>query len=190
MMTNKSTASPALLLIDLQKGFDDEAYWGGNRNNRNAEANCKLLLDKWRALGLPIYHIRHSSTNLDSHLHISKSGFGYIEGLEPTNKEIEIIKSVNSAFIGTDLDERLINNGINSLVIAGLTTNHCVSTTVRMAGNLGYDTIVVSDATATFDRVGVNGEKFDSELIHQTTLANLNGEFAEVLRTSELFNSI
>lgn len=188
MMNNVS--SPTLLLIDLQKGFDDEAYWGGNKNNRNAEANCKLLLDKWRALGLPIYHIRHSSTNPASPLHISKSGFGYIEGLEPKNKEIEIIKSVNSAFIGTDLDELLKSNGISSLVIAGLTTNHCVSTTVRMAGNLGYKTILVSDATATFDRVGVNGEKFDSELIHQTTLANLNGEFAKVLRTSELFNSI
>lgn len=188
MMNNVS--SPTLLLIDLQKGFDNEAYWGGNRNNRNAEANCKLLLDKWRALGLPIYHIRHSSTNPDSPLHNSKSGFGYIKGLEPKNKEIEIIKSVNSAFIGTDLDELLKSNGISSLVIAGLTTNHCVSTTVRMAGNLGYKTILVSDATATFDRVGVNGEKFDSELIHQTTLANLNGEFAKVLRTDELVNSI
>lgn len=173
----------ALLLIDLQKGFEDEEYWGGNRNNKNAESNCKLLLNKWRELELPIYHIRHSSTNPNSPLHNSKIGFDFIAGLEPKNNELEIIKSVNSAFIGTDLDELLKSNGINSLVIAGLTTNHCISTTVRMAGNQGYNTTLVSDATATFDRVGVNGEKFDSELIHQTTLANLNGEFAEVLTT-------
>ncbi|PKL80976.1 MAG: cysteine hydrolase [Ignavibacteriae bacterium HGW-Ignavibacteriae-4] len=189
-MTNKSTASLALLLIDLQKGFEDEEYWGGNRNNKNAEANCKLLLNKWRELELPIYHIRHSSTNHESPLHKSKSGFGYIEGLEPTTEEREIIKSVNSAFIGTDLDEQLKSNGISSLVIAGLTTNHCVSTTVRMAGNLGYNTRLVSDATATFDRIGVNGVKFDSELIHQTTLANLNGEFAEVLTTRVLVEEL
>jgi nicotinamidase-related amidase len=180
----------ALLLIDLQKGFDDEEYWGGNRNNKNAEANCKLLLNKWRELELPIYHIRHSSTNHESPLHKSKSGFGFIDGFEPKNNELEIIKSVNSAFIGTDLDELLKSNGISSLVIAGLTTNHCISTTVRMAGNLGYDTKLVSDATATFDRIGVNGEKFDSELLHQTTLANLKDEFAEVLTTSKLVNSI
>ncbi len=52
-----------------------------------------------------------------------------------------------------------------------------------MAGNLGYETSLISDATATFDRIGVNDEKFDSELLHQTTLASLNGEFAEVLTT-------
>ncbi|MFA7326361.1 MAG: cysteine hydrolase family protein [Candidatus Kapaibacterium sp.] len=182
-MNNKSTSSPTLLLIDLQKGFENQEYWGGNRNNKNAEANCKLLLNKWRELELPIYHIRHSSTNPNSPLHNSKIGFDFIAGLEPKNHELEIIKSVNSAFIGTDLDEQLRSNGINSLVISGLTTNHCVSTTVRMAGNLGYKTTLVLDATATFERIGVNGEKFDSELIHQTTLANLNGEFAEVLTT-------
>jgi nicotinamidase-related amidase len=183
---NTKNTNLALLLIDLQKGFEDEEYWGGNRNNKNAEANCKLLLDKWRELGLPIYHIRHSSTNPDSPLHNSKLGFDFFDVFEPKNNEIEIIKSVNCAFIGTDLDDLLKSNGISSIVIAGLTTNHCVSTTVRMAGNLGYDTIVVSDASATFDRVGINGEKFDAELIHQTTLANLNSEFAEVLNTSEV----
>lgn len=187
---NTKNNTPALLLIDLQKGFEDEEYWGGNRNNRNAESNCMLLLDKWRELGLPIFHIRHSSTNPNSPLHNSKMGFNFIDGFEPKNNEIEIVKSVNSAFIGTDLDEQLKSNGTSSVVIAGLTTNHCVSTTVRMAGNLGYKTILVSDATATFDRIGVNGEKFDSELIHQTTLANLNGEFAEVLTTSVVVESV
>lgn len=180
----------ALLLIDLQKGFEDEEYWGGNRNNKNAEVNCKLLLNKWRELELPIYHIRHSSTNFDSPLHSSKPGFDFIAGLEPQNNEIEIVKSVNSAFIGTGLDELLKERKISKLVIAGLTTNHCISTSVRMAGNLGFDTTLISDATATFDRVGVNGEKYDSELIHQTTLANLRDEFSKVITTSELIQSI
>ena len=186
---NTKYTHTALLLIDLQKGFEVEEYWGGNRNNKNAESNCKLLLDIWRELGLPIFHIRHSSTNPDSPLHNSKMGFDFIDGIAPKNHELEIIKSVNSAFIGTDLDEQLKSNGISSLVIAGLTTNHCVSSTVRMAGNLGYNTTLVSDATATFDRIGVNGEKFDSELIHQTTLANLNDEFADVLTTKAVVES-
>jgi nicotinamidase-related amidase len=156
----------------------------------NAEVNCERLLAKWRELGLPIYHIRHSSTNPESPLHNSKSGFDFIDGLEPKNNEPEIVKSVNSAFIGTDLDELLKDRDISTLVIAGMTTNHCISTTVRMAGNLGYDTTLVSDASATFDRVGVNGEKFDSELIHQTTLANLQDEFAAILTTNELLSRL
>ena len=96
------------------------------------------------------------------------------------------MKDVNSAFIGTDLKEQLDAMAINTLVIVGLTTNHCVSTTVRMAGNYGYETILISDATATFDRVGINGEKYSAEIIHLTTLASLKDEFAEIMSTEEL----
>lgn len=91
-----------------------------------------------------------------------------------------------SAFIGTDLKERLDKQGINSLVIIGLTTNHCVSTSTRMAGDFGFDTFLISDATATFDRIGVNGEKFSAEIIHQTALANLNNDFAKVVDTKRI----
>lgn len=176
----------ALLLIDLQKGFDDEIFWGGNRNNKDAEEKCLLLLNKWRALNLPIFHIIHSSQDPTSKLHKSHPGFEMIDILKPIEGEPVIEKEVNSAFIGTDLKERLETLGIKKLVIVGLTTNHCISTTTRMAGNLGFDTLLISDATATFDRVGVNGEHFDSEIIHQTTLANLHNEFAQVVDTNKV----
>nr|ELA7361847.1 isochorismatase family protein [Elizabethkingia anophelis] len=101
-----------------------------------------------------------------------------------------ITKNVNSAFIGTDLKERLDREGINILVITGITTNHCVSTTTRMAGNYGYETYVISDATAAFDRTGINGEKYDSEIIHLTALANLNDEFATVWSSEKLLNEL
>ncbi|NHW59184.1 isochorismatase family protein, partial [Escherichia coli] len=99
------------------------------------------------------------------------------EYVTPNDSEPIITKNVNSAFIGTTLKEQIDSLNINTLVIVGITTNHCVSTTTRMSGNYGYETYLISDATATFDRVGINGEKYDSELIHQTTLANLNEEF-------------
>ena len=178
--------SPALLIVDVQKGFDQEGYWGGNRNNRDAEDKIAQILAHWRTKKYPVYHILHSSLELDSALHISKPGFEMKEEEKPLANEPIIVKNVNSPFIGTDLKEQLDHEGINTLVIVGLTTNHCISTTTRMAGNFGYDVQLISDATATFDRMGLNGEKFDAETIHQTALASLNNEFATVFNTAAM----
>lgn len=180
----------ALILIDLQKGFDNENYWGGNRNNKDAEKKIEEILGKWRALNLPIFHVVHSSTDPNSLLHKSHPGFEIKDEVKPIEGEPIIAKNVNSAFIGTDLKERLDSSGIEKLVIVGLTSNHCISTTTRMAGNFGYDTLLISDATATFDRKGINGEIFSAEIIHQTTLANLNEEFCKVINTKQLLELV
>ena len=177
---------PALLLVDIQKGFEDENHWGGNRNNKDAEQKCATLLDKWRSLKLPIFHIMHGSQDPNSLLHPSKPGFELQDLIQPKKHEPLIVKDVNSAFIGTDLEQQLKDKAITTLVIAGLTTNHCISTTTRMAGNLNFKTFLISDATATFDRIGLNGEKYDAELIHQTALASLNEEFATVINLKSL----
>jgi len=182
--------NPALLLIDVQKGFNDEAFWGGNRNNKDAEAKIAQILEKWRSLQLPIFHVVHSSVHPNSKLHASSPGFEIKDEAKPIDDEPVIVKNVNSAFIGTDLKEILDSQKITNLVIVGLTTNHCVSTTTRMAGNYGYDNLLIADATATFDRIGINGEKFDSELIHQTSLASLNDEFAKVITTNKLLELV
>lgn len=177
---------PALLLIDIQKGFEDETYWGGNRNNPEAESVAGKVLALWRNQKWPIFHVQHSSTNPKSRLHESNPGFAFQEIVAPLEGEPVIRKNVNSAFIGTDLKAQLEAQNIRILVIAGLTTNHCVSTTTRMAGNFGFEVYLLSDATATFDRKGVNGELFSSEVIHQTTLANLQDEFAQVIPSETL----
>lgn len=187
---NLSKHKPALLLIDIQYGLDDWEFYGGNRNNVKAEENAAKFLNKWREMNLPIYHIRHSSQNPLSPLHPSKPGFAIKEEVLPIAGEPVISKNVNSAFIGTDLERQLKDTGISTVVIVGLTTNHCISTSVRMSANLGFKTYLISDATATFDRIGLNGEHFDSELIHQTTLASLNQEFATVLNTNEVLSSL
>ena len=178
--------NPALLLIDLQKGWEHTEHWGGNRNNPEAEKVAKALLEMWRNHGLPVFHIIHSSKDPNSELHPSKPGYEMLDEFKPKAGEPLIVKQVNSGFIGTDLKEQLEKAGLNTLVIAGLTTNHCVSTTTRMAGNFGFEVYLVADATATFDRKGINGEIFPAELVHQTALASLNEEFATVIESSEL----
>ena len=134
--------SLALLLIDIQKGFEDIAYWGGHRNNPHAEGNAAKLLNLWRQNNLPVFHIKHCSTNPNSKLAEGNAGNEFQEAVRPKDGEPIIKKNVNSAFIGTDLKQQLDQSNIKKLVIAGLTTDHCVSTTTRMAGNYGYDTII------------------------------------------------
>jgi len=175
--------NPALVLIDIQKGFQDVAYWGGDRNNVDAEKKAGELLEIWRSKKLPIFHVQHCSSNPNSILNETNSGNQFQDIVKPLEDETVIKKNVNSAFIGTNLKVLIDNANITNLVIVGLTTDHCVSTTTRMAGNFGYTVYLVSDATATFNKKGLNGEDFSAELIHQTALASLNEEFAQVVNS-------
>lgn len=189
-MRISKTDRPALILVDIQKGFDNVEYWGGQRNNPGAEENAGELLRLWRKLQLPIFHIKHCSSNPDSLLNEANEGNDFKDLVKPISIEPIIKKNVNSAFIGTELKEQLDNLKITKLVIVGLTTDHCISTTARMAGNLGFDTYVVSDATATFNKKGPEGQNFLAELIHATALASLNNEFATIVTTDFLKHTI
>lgn len=180
----------ALLLIDIQKGFDDIEYWGGQRNNLCAEGNAGRILTLAREGGLPVFHIQHCSPLLASPLHKTKGGNAFKDVVAPMKNEKIIKKNVNSAFIGTDLREQLDRIKIKKLIIAGLTTDHCVSTTTRMAGNFGYETYLAEDATATFNKKGLNGQNFTAELIHETALASLKDEFARIVSTEFLLENI
>jgi len=181
---------PALILIDIQKGFENVEYWGGQRNNPDAEKNASELLKLWRENGLPIFHIKHWSCNPASPLNEVNEGNEFNDLVKPANNETVIKKNVNSAFIGTDLKEQLENLKITKLVVVGLTTDHCISTTTRMAGNLGFDTFLVSDATATFNRKDPQGQNYPAELIHATALASMNVEFARIVTTEFLKQNI
>ena len=177
-----------LLLIDIQNAFLNP--WWGERNNPRAEQNAIKLLKNWRNKGWPVLHVQHTSENPESLFYKNGPGHSFKEGFTPIDGEPVFQKSVNSAFIGTNLKEYLDARGIQSLVIVGLTTPHCVSTSTRMAGNYGYDVYLVEDATAAFELKGPNGIRFDPQTIHDTEMAILNGEFAKVTTTKDILNTL
>ena len=146
----------------------------------------KALPDEiaWRATGRPVIHIQHRSPRAHSLFHPDAPGYPFKPEALPHEGEPVLHKQVNSSFIGTDLEQRLRAKGISRVVIAGITTDHCVSTTTRMAGNLGFDAIIVSDATATFERTASDGRYYSAQLMHDTALASLDGEFAAVRDTA------
>ena len=178
----------ALILVDVQQGFDDPSW--GPRNNPDAESKIAELLAAWREAGWPVIHIVHDSLLPTSPLNPRMSGNAPKTEAQPHASEPTYRKSVNSAFIGTPLEADLRSAEISTLVLVGLTTNHCVSTTTRMAGNLGFLTYVVSDATATFDRVGINGRNRRAEDVHAAALSDLHGEFATVVDTATILKAL
>ena len=174
----------ALLIIDVQKGLAEPAL--GQRNNPQAEANMARLLARWRDTGRPVIHVRHCSVEPNSPLRPELPGNAYKDEVKPIAGEKEFTKTVNSAFIGTGLEQHLRNARISALVIVGLTTDHCVSATTRMASDLGFDVTLVSDATAAFERIGYDGVHCSAEDIHRINLVSLDGEFCELRSTAEI----
>lgn len=187
-MISRFGPETALLLIDVQKGVNVLSHWGGptgRRNNPQADDNMRAMLKAWRSAGRTVIFTRHDSREPDSPLKLALSTGDQIEGFETVESDIVIEKDVNSAFVGTALELRLRQRGCTRLVVAGYFTNFCVETSVRMAGNMGYDTYLVPEACATCNHIGPDGTDHDPELLHQVSVANLHGEFCTAISTED-----
>ena len=186
-MNRKKTA---LIVIDVQLAWDDLKHWGGARNNPGAEANIARLIAAFRKAGAPIFHVRHASTEPGSPLGMDHPGHQpKPEAMEIIGEPI-ILKSVNSAFIGTNLEAQLREAGITTVAICGVQTDHCCTTTARMAGNLGFETWFVDDANWTYDRVHPDGTRYPAELIHRVHVTSLSNEFAQILKADAAISRI
>lgn len=179
----------ALIIIDAQEGINEASHWGGNRNNPKAENNIKLLLQHWRVLRLPVIIVQHCSTLPTSPLRPNYAGNKLMDFVQVDAGEKWITKSTASAFIRTDLSEYIETEHIAKLVITGFVTNNSVEATARNAGDLGIETVVVSDATACFDKIASNGVKYESQMVHQLSLANLKDEYASIMTTEEVMKA-
>jgi nicotinamidase-related amidase len=176
-------SGPALIVVDVQRAFEDPSW--GPRNNPGAEQRIAEAIAGWRERGAPVIHVRHASRSPDGLFVPGTAAFEFKHEAQPRDGEPVVTKGVNSAFIGTDLGARLRDGGIETVALAGLTTDHCCSTTARMAANLGFATWVLGDAMATFDRRAPDGELLPADLVHRAALASLHGEFADVIDTRD-----
>lgn len=182
-------AELALIVVDVQRGFDDAVHWGP-RNNRDCENNIRALLGAWRAAERPVVLVRHDSTEPGSPLRPDSPGNAFKHGIDGANALL-VTKHVNSAFHGTpDLHAWLNKQQIEQIVICGITTNHCCETTARVGANLGYEVYFVLDATHTFDRTGPDGTTLSADALAQATATNLHGEFATVISTADLLDRL
>ncbi|MFV0134438.1 cysteine hydrolase family protein [Streptomyces sp. HMX87] len=182
----------ALVVVDVQQGFEEREFWGP-RNNPAADDNIAALIDVWQSTGRPVVFVRHDSREPESPLRPGRDGNGFKEYVERrrgkgAGAELLVTKSVNSAFLGTpDLADWLRAEGIAQLVLAGIQTNMCVETTARMGGNLGFGVFVAFDATYTFDLEGPFGWRRSAEELARATAVSLHGGgFATVVTTREL----
>lgn len=178
------SSTTALIVVDLQTGFDDPKW--GRRNNPECEANIVVLVEAWQAAGRPVVYVRHDSVTPGSPLRPGLPGNALRPEL-PSNPDLLVTKDVNSAFFGSpDLHGWLQDRGVTGVAIAGVQTNFCCETTARMAGNLGYDTLFVLDATHTFDLPAYGGGLIGADELARVTATNLQDEFAQVVLTKDL----
>jgi nicotinamidase-related amidase len=172
----------ALIVIDVQHAIDDPRW--GPRNNPGAEGAVAELLAAWRAEALPIFHIRHDSTEPFSPYRPDAPGHGFKPEAAPLPGETVIGKSANSAFAGTKLEDALDAIGATTLVVCGALTNNCVEATVRQGGNLGYRVFLVADACWAVDETDLSGRLWPAADVHALSLANMQGEYAEIVSSA------
>jgi nicotinamidase-related amidase len=182
-----SIAMPALMIIDMQRGVTSAA--AGPRNNPDAEFNIGALLAAWRDKGAAVVHVRHISRTPGSLFWPGQSGVEFLQSLAPRSDEHVVEKNVPDAFIHSGLERWLRIRGIGTVVIVGVSTNNSVEATARTAGNLGFTTQVVADATYAFDKIDYSGTPRTAAEVHAMALANLDGEYATIVTTETLLHA-
>lgn len=180
----------ALLLIDIQMAFVERDKTGAERSMPNAEENIGRILAHFRSVGGRVVHIHHHSLEPTSAFKAELPGSAVQPFVAPLESEAVYLKHVNSGFIGTTLEVDLRAAGVTTLIMCGATANHCVETTTRMAGNLGFDVYYLSDGVWAYSATGPDGRKHHADDVHSNSLCSLDGEFATVISTNDMIAAL
>lgn len=174
----------ALIIVDMQQGMRSSRL--PPRNNPGAEDNIARLHAAWRAAALPVVCVRHVSRAATSVFAPGQAGVEFQERFQPLASEHVVEKNVPDAFVHSGLERWLHARGIRRLVVVGVSTNNSVEATARTAGNLGFATTVVADATFTFEMADFGGTLRSAEEVHLMALANLRSDYAAIASTADV----
>jgi nicotinamidase-related amidase len=169
----------ALVMIDLQ-----QTYREGVMRLEGVEPAIREaadLLQRARAAGIPIFHVRHDA-GPGSPYDVTAPIGQISPEVAPQGDEPVITKAYPSSFVGTDLQAQLEKVGVKDVVLAGFMTHMCVNSTARSAFNLGFRPTVVASATATRDLPAPDGSKVPASQLQAASLAALGDLFAVVAR--------
>ena len=155
----------------------------GTRNNPQAEEHIAQLLQAWRAAKAPVVHVRHIARSPKSGFAPGQAGAEFQDALQPLPHEHVLEKNVPDAFINTGLERWLRVRELQRIVVVGVSTNISVECSARTAGNLGFATVVVLDATFAFAMKDYVGVMRSADEVHAMSLANLGREYATIMDT-------
>jgi nicotinamidase-related amidase len=172
----------AVVLIDAQREYLD-----GNLPLPGVEAaldQAVKLLTAARQAGRPVIHVRHKGKP-GGLFDPETSNYAIAEPVMPVGDEAVVTKALPNSFAGTELHELLIEAQVKKLLVAGFMTHMCVSSTVRAATDLGYQTAVVAEACATRDLPDGRGGVVPAAELHRAELAALSDRFATIVATAD-----
>lgn len=168
----------ALIMIDYQN-----TYREGTMKLEGAEEALeegRKLLEKARAEGTPVFHIRHDA-GPGSPYDVNARIGTITDIVAPKDGEPVITKNFPNSFVQTDLDEQLKAKGVKNIILAGFMTHMCVNSTAHGGFNLGYSPTVVASATATRPLEAANGKVLSAQEVHDGALASTRDLYAAVV---------
>jgi nicotinamidase-related amidase len=169
----------ALVMIDLQQTYREGVMRLDGVEPALREAAA--LLERARAAGIPVFHVRHDA-GPGSPYDVTAPIGQISPEVAPQGDEPVITKAYPSSFVGTDLQAQLEKAGVKDVVLAGFMTHMCVNSTARSAFNLGFRPTVVASATATRDLPAPDGTVVQAAQLQAASLAALGDLFAVVVR--------
>ncbi|WP_020063365.1 cysteine hydrolase family protein [Bacillus sp. 123MFChir2] len=177
-----------LVLIDIQND-----YFPGGRcelhESLRAVENAKEVLDFFREMHLPIFHVQHISVKEGATFFLPNTeGVNIHSHVAPFKNEFVVQKNYPNSFRKTNLLELLQREGIEHLVICGMMTHMCIDTTVRAASDLEFRCTVIEDACTTKDLV-FNNELTQAKHVHTVFMSALDKMFANVIKTTEFLSN-
>jgi len=178
-LTPARLANASLVLIDLQNEYVSGAL--ALREAGGAIANAAALLARARQAGTPVLHVAHRGRQGGMFDRAAERG-AIVSQLAPVDGEPVVEKELPNAFAKTDLESRLRQTGRKDIILVGMMTHMCVSSTARAALDLGFRTTIDASACATRDLPDGLGGTIPARTVHEVALAELSDRFAIIVR--------